>query len=567
MPKKFNNNSIWTIAVLFIFILVLKSYNIEIGNLYWIFFTFVLFITIPAALIFKSTSTLFFSQAIGILPFVFWYKTHNPFIIKTPLFILFLSIALIQLVFEKKKIVLNLLDIIFLSSGSIFIISLFLNSFSNRLMEFTFFFCGLYSVYFLFKQSDEKIKLIHFWIYIGTFIAVYGIIQWLGLDPFMPMERFKTPFTARIIGTLGNPNFYSGYLIGILSFTLYYFFRKPTKILGIALFLQLIALFATGTRGVLIALFLSILIFIFTKKSKALIAIFIILIALLFLIPSMRQRMVSIPRQLTKKTGSLGQRMLMWHTAMKMIKKNPLGMGLAGFRLNYPEYQGQYLKNPHYLKLATHARHPHNEFFEMALNGGPILLLLYILLLLFIIWTLFLKEDDAIFQSAIFAILTMFIHNIASVVLNYSPPLSNFAILLGIIFIFIKSKNKFHFNSKFLYFILIFNVFLFLFWTRATIGSYHFANGVGAVNAYSSTKDIRYLKSARSELLKSVKYDPIFVNSWYRLGNVELLLAKVDKNGPHNEKALKYLEKANSLQPHYFEIRYNMGLAYISQGI
>ena len=564
MSIKFNKNIFWNILLLLLYPLLLKSYGVQLGNLYGIMIVFIIFIAIPAGFVFTKNSTLFLSQSIGILPFIFWYKTHNPFIIKTPLFILFLTIGLLQIIFEKRKISFNIIDIVFFSPILIFLISLFLHSFPNRLMEFTFFYCGLYTIYFLFRQvKQEKKKLIHFWIYIGTFIAMYGILQWLGGDPFNPMTRFQKAFSVRIIGTLGNPNFFSGYLIGILAFTLYYFTKKPGKILGVALLLQLIAIIATGTRGVLIALLITIIIFALIKKSKLLIATFTFLVILSFIIPSLRTRMLSIPQQFSKKTGSLGQRILMWKTAVNMIKRNPFGMGLAGFRLNYPEYQGQYLKDPHLLNLATHARHPHDEFFEMALVGGPILLFLYILLFIFLIRLLFIKKENIIFQGALFAILTMLIHNLASVVLNYSPPLSNFAILFGIIVIALKTDNKFHFSSKILYVLIVFNIFLFIFWTRVTLGSYHFANGIGWMNAYNNHKDIRYLEKSKSELLMSLRFDPSFVNTWYRLGNVYLLMDKALPQVSYEKEALKYLEKANMLKPHYFEIRYNMGLTYL----
>ena len=565
----FNKNFFITISFLFISIIILNFQVHFTGNLILIFIIYIFVFGLPSAFVFKDATDYYLITALSILPFIFWFKTHNPYIIKTPIFYIFMTLALISFIRTKKKLMFNFFDII-VFSGLIFmfIYSSIGKYYNARFSELSIQLNSFFLVYLLVRFSKSKIKIANFLIYIGTIISLYGIIQWMGQDPFVPGERFSIPFKSRIIGTLGNPNFFSGYLIGIFSLTFYLFLQNKKKLFLFASIIQFIALLATGTRGVFIAfLFSLLLLVIYNKNIKKFIIPILLFIALLFIVPSMRQRMITAPSQILNKKGSLGQRELMWKTALSMIKNRPLGIGLAGYRLFYPDYQGRNLDDPAFLILSTHARHPHNQCLEWATAGSIFLFFWYMFLGIFVIMVFSKIKDKSYYAAFAFSFIVIFIHNLISVVINYEPPLSNLGFMLAGIS-FILGKEKFKISKNFLLIPLVLNIIFIPMWWKKVIGSYYFAQGVGYINLYQERQDPNFLKDANKKLKQSSRYDNRFVNTWYRIGNSYTLLAK--KAGEEKErikyleKAVKYLKKADSLKPSYYEIRYNIGLALIN---
>ena len=568
----FNKNFFVSLTLL---LLMLISINVITGDhagLPGMFAIFTIFYLLPLAFYLKKSPDYFLGAALAILPLAFWFRTHNPYAIKAPIFALFLIPLFISLLLEKKKRNITLFDIIVLSAMPIiFLLSLFPPMAGEKLAESAIHFAAFFCVYLGMRNTHKPLRIGNVLIFIGAMTSIWGIVQWLGMDPFIPIPQYsKFDPSNRILGTLGNANFLSGYLIGIFAYTFFRFISRPSKILGSALSLILISILLTGTRGVIAAFVLGLLIFavLMPKNRKSIAIAFVLLLVLVFLIPGTRKRFMMMPGQIINKTGSLGQRGLMWKTAVSMIKDRPFGVGPAGFRLLYPDYQGQHLDDPAYNLLSTHARHPHNQLLEWAAIGSVFLMAWFLFIMLFTFLLFIRVKKKGYLGAALFALMVILLHNMISVVLNYEPALTVFAVLLGMIGGSI-GPAKFKFSRKLFIIPALMIIPVFLLGFSKMIGSYYFSRGVGLINFYNTAHDQKILLDAKEELLTSAKWDPAFVNSWYRLGNIYTILArnvKGEGKKEYFEKAVHYLREADMRKPAYYETRYNMGLALINLG-
>ncbi len=99
----------------------------------------------------------------------------------------------------------------------------------------------------------------------GSLIALYGILQKIGFDPLF--ENFFSAFLyGRIFSTLGQPDFLATYLLipAAMSLALTFKEEKLLRRIGFAgLFLQVIAITLTLSRGGLLGLFVFLILFAF----------------------------------------------------------------------------------------------------------------------------------------------------------------------------------------------------------------------------------------------------------------------------------------------------------------
>lgn len=85
-----------------------------------------------------------------------------------------------------------------------------------------------------------------------------------------------------------------------------------------------------------------------------------------------------------------GTRTRLWRVGLDMIRLNPLGMGLGGFKYRYPEYQGDYFERYPDSRLVPTSLHPdraHNEYLQVAIELGiPGMIIAFWLILAWIAW-------------------------------------------------------------------------------------------------------------------------------------------------------------------------------------
>ncbi|MFC1700941.1 O-antigen ligase family protein [Patescibacteria group bacterium] len=169
-----------------------------------------------------------------------------------------------------------------------------------------------------------------------------------------------------------SPNYLAMYLspIFVLSLYLYSGFKKNIFkiILFISQFLLLFIIYLTQSYGALLGLCGALIFYIFLKNRIFKTMLAIILIMLIFCV-------LLSPSQ---KISSFKSRLVIWQSALEIIKNNPVvGIGPGMFQKYYLDYQ---FKFPHYMEWAV--PQPHNIFLAFWLQTGIIGLIGFFLLLI-----------------------------------------------------------------------------------------------------------------------------------------------------------------------------------------
>ena len=75
--------------------------------------------------------------------------------------------------------------------------------------------------------------------------------------------------------------------------------------------------------------------------------------------------------RLTLNSSTLNGRILYWYDAVKMIVKNPLGLGYMGYFFMQPQFQtGNYV-----------TKYVHNDILQLVLDAGIVVAVLFVCLL------------------------------------------------------------------------------------------------------------------------------------------------------------------------------------------
>jgi len=272
------------------------------------------------------------------------------------------------------------------------------------------------------------------------FVSSLGILQWLGYDPLPWQERI--PIFGRITSTMGQPIFLANYLLFVIPLAVYRIYDSRftiqdlkkmtqsdflilpfsggvprsgegvvtmkqrllnnTKLIRLIFFitlliLQLTTLMFTYTRGAIIGLVFGIFFFAFfyplvikkNKKAffKSILLFLLSILLIIFLIMSTRGgwnysdriywRMKNV---INLEHGSTALRVKYWTAALDAIKKKPF--------LGYGAENQQDVFMAYYDKTWIPFEKPdlvpdkaHNEYLDIALSGGLLLLFSYLLML------------------------------------------------------------------------------------------------------------------------------------------------------------------------------------------
>jgi len=171
---------------------------------------------------------------IVLVPLVFYRHCIDMFFpIKELIFELLVVIGLVFWGFKiintkKYSFIRSLLDIPVLCFISIGLLSLFWsNSFFVSLKELPLFLAGPGLYFIITHQFQEKLhiqtnKIVLFLIFIGSLWGIYGFFQYLGIDIFF--QTSKAARTYKVMGILGNVNYFAEYLMVILPLAVSLFF-------------------------------------------------------------------------------------------------------------------------------------------------------------------------------------------------------------------------------------------------------------------------------------------------------------------------------------------------------
>ena len=237
-------------------------------------------------------------------------------------------------------------------------------------------------------DKDFLKKFIRITLVIGVLLALYGNIQYLGLEPF----PFTNAYTVNApIGTFGNPDFQSAFMgiMAVVAFTmtLNAEFSKRLRygltLLGVVCLAVVYETLAKqGYFSFLAGAGVVLMLWLFSTGRKTLgkvVAIFGIFSGgLIFL------GLVNVgPLASNLYKSSLEARGYYWRAAVKMVLDHPLlGVGMDGYGDWYRRSRAQdYLAN-NFLSVSNTA---HNVYLDIASSGGLPLLVLYGLLLVFVI--------------------------------------------------------------------------------------------------------------------------------------------------------------------------------------
>ncbi len=209
------------------------------------------------------------------------------------------------------------------------------------------------------KREDSH-RLYYFSIVLAnigiTLFSFWQIIQ------FFILGQITVPlFQGRIVGTMGNPNFLGGFLAMTLPFVLMtknvFLNRKIVRIS--AVFLNLIVIMFTQSRGAIISFAVVMILFLLhrVKFRRPGAIIYLIIVILLTLIATI---------SVIKRDSIWDSRGMIWKEGVTAFSKRPItGYGQENFELIFPKER--------LIKVDS----AHNIFIEILVSSGIIGLLLY----------------------------------------------------------------------------------------------------------------------------------------------------------------------------------------------
>ncbi|MFW6134092.1 MAG: O-antigen ligase family protein [Elusimicrobiota bacterium] len=332
-----------------------------------------------------KSALLFGSILALLLPVSFLPFTSDNFLIKLLILSVFFTVFAVLLTQNKFKIAkVSIWIIIFTGYLGISILwspnkSVAINTFWRRMVI-------ILSGYFIgINIPSKRLNILFKAIIAGAVIsAVYGIIQYAGLDPV----SWKIGFSGRISSFLGNPNFFSGYLVAVFPLSLYFAdkAKKQKKVFWFLMSAVLVfCVVMTGTRSSLIALAAELIILYFGFKNKtvrtAVGAFVILMIILVIASPSKTKRLI---KGFSFNSSSVSQRVFKWNTALSMVKDSPLiGQGIGGVKTNYALFQSKTRKKMQTNIKGTSESQIHSEYLQVFAQAGIIGFILFMIILIY----------------------------------------------------------------------------------------------------------------------------------------------------------------------------------------
>ncbi len=248
-------------------------------------------------------------------------------------------------------------------------------------------------------------KMLHGVLAAGVIAAAYGISQTVGADA----THWDTHFERRAFGTLGNPDYLAGYLVALLPLSLVLTMRSSGQRAWVGFraitFLLFAGLLMTRVRGALLALIIALLVLSLglfmpwgrelVKKNKK--TLWIVLAVLVAGAVAFWLRYGGW-NAFEWGQASIQQRLQTYRVGMEMIKEHPInGIGLGQLGRDFALYQWKAYAPadlPNHPFVLT--EHMHNEFLQIAVEGGWVGLALFLLVLLVYLWLVLklLKHPD-----------------------------------------------------------------------------------------------------------------------------------------------------------------------------
>lgn len=384
--------------------------------------------------------------------------------------VILIAIWLVKIInTEKYSLRKTKLDLPLILFSLVLVLSLFISKTKTvSLNDFIIFFSYILIFFLITNNLDKKAdfnSFIHLFFIISSLVSIYTIIQYYGFDPYLSDLHSLT-------STIGQKNWISNYLAMIFPVMFSYFLLEQTKKNRILYFLLLSILYATlmicQSRGIWISISLTIILALYIIFKFNLLKIFqenkkwLILLLVTFLIITiiystdnpLNKSAITVPQRaistFDEQDPSINTRLLMWKTTLEMIKDRPIfGAGIGTFKMNYLNYQAEFLKNnPYYIQYSGKAGEAHNEYLQMWAEIGIIGLGIFIgiILMFYSLIINYLKKvdnykDKIIVFGLVLGITCFLIHSLFTFPLHVPALGVTFFAILGLTVIYTRKIN------------------------------------------------------------------------------------------------------------------------------
>jgi O-antigen ligase len=212
----------------------------------------------------------------------------------------------------------------------------------------------------------------------GALAAIYGISQYLGWDPFLPVAAYQAgegPFTiVRPPGTLGHADYFAAWLVVVVFFSLALErleesrWRKVSALASTAVMVFTIVL--SGTRSAMLGLFIGGIVFVIAgrpQKRAILVSLsFMAALAIFFFSPPGAKLRARLHWSLEDIRG--GARLLLWRDSLRMAADRPIqGFGPESFVTEFPRFESVELSRAY---PDFYHESPHNMFLDALTSRG-----------------------------------------------------------------------------------------------------------------------------------------------------------------------------------------------------
>ncbi|PJE57932.1 MAG: hypothetical protein COU81_03455 [Candidatus Portnoybacteria bacterium CG10_big_fil_rev_8_21_14_0_10_36_7] len=335
----------------------------------------------------------------------------------------------------------------------------------NGLFVFTHYYLFFIMLSGVIRSRKDAYFLMRGAVIVGLIMSLYGIGQKLGVPGLVETG------VARVGGTIGNPIFLAAFLMFSYVFSMILLFDKSESmdwkyIYGISLFLNTIAIFYTGSRGVIVSMFgatflYSMLYVYFQRGSNSrkyfiyiLVAIAVFAGSLYLFRNSNVVKNVGVLNRISSIYNGLSEiqaRLYAWNIGFEGFKEKPwLGWGPENYNVVYNKYF-----NPLTVE-GTNSEvwfdRAHNIVFQWATDSGILGLLAYIigtlLLPLYLLFGAMKRRDkDYHLYSLLFVFLiAYFLQNFF--VFEMMSSYMMFFTIIAVILFFVHGEEKDGYDNK-----------------------------------------------------------------------------------------------------------------------
>jgi O-antigen ligase len=212
----------------------------------------------------------------------------------------------------------------------------------------------------------------------GSLAALYGISQYFGWDPLLPVKAYQAgegPFTiVRPPGTLGHADYFAAWLVVTVFFSLALERLEESRSRKlaalIATVLMVFAIVLSGTRSAMLGLIVGAVVFGIAGRpqSRTILASLAVAAALALFFFSSPGAMLRARLHWSLEDIRGGARLLLWRDSLRMSANRPIqGFGPESFITEFPRYESVDLSRAY---PDFYHESPHNMFLDALTSRG-----------------------------------------------------------------------------------------------------------------------------------------------------------------------------------------------------